>query len=474
MRRGGVAVALTLACSAALMLPVSACGGAGSAPLIGGGGNDAETSSSEGSAGDAPISTSSEDGGSDTTPTTEDGGSSDDGSDSAPSDDATLDASSGDAADSSTTEDASADAHASDASDSSTADAHEDAHVADSGSDTGTTVDAAPDTGTVVDAAPDTGTEVDAGPDTGTVVDAAPDTGSAEDAALPDAGPGGSYDAGLVYDDDASTIAATPLADLSFAIIGNTAPGTPDAGYPTTTVSTIATDLENASPRPFFVVGTGNYVNANSASATTSQLAALKSAISPFTNPFFPGMGYYECNGSAGGNCGAGNANGVTTQYSQFISSFLAPITTPYYAVQFAATDGTWTANVIVTAPNAWDTAQSNWLAAELAIPATYIFVVCAASTLTASSPGMVPIHNMAVTTPVTMIFSGELGVFDYPGSDEMIVGNGGAPLVAGYYYGYVLAARRDSDGAIVFTSYDESNVARQTFAVTALGDPTP
>ena len=42
----------------------------------------------------------------------------------------------------------------------------------------------------------------------------------------------------------------------------------------------------------------------------------------------------------------------------------------------------------------------------------------------------------------------------------EMIIGNGGAPLDAGSYYGYAVATRRTSDGAIVIQMYESANTS--------------
>jgi hypothetical protein len=67
----------------------------------------------------------------------------------------------------------------------------------------------------------------------------------------------------------------------------------------------------------------------------------------------------------------------------------------------------------------------------------------------------------------------------------EMIVGNGGAPLDAGPTYGYAVATRRVSDGAIVVQMYESAdtsgnpivpNVADTNFrfAVNPDGSPNP
>jgi len=49
----------------------------------------------------------------------------------------------------------------------------------------------------------------------------------------------------------------------------------------------------------------------------------------------------------------------------------------------------------------------------------------------------------------------------------EIIVGNAGAPLDAGPYYGYAVLTRRAGDGAIVTQAYE----AMSSDGVTPLGD---
>jgi hypothetical protein len=65
---------------------------------------------------------------------------------------------------------------------------------------------------------------------------------------------------------------------------------------------------------------------------------------------------------------------------------------------------------------------------------------------------------------------------FDYRATErQVIVGAGGAPLAGSVNYGYVVAQRRDDDGAIVFKALGyATNAVIETFAVTADGAPAP
>ena len=57
----------------------------------------------------------------------------------------------------------------------------------------------------------------------------------------------------------------------------------------------------------------------------------------------------------------------------------LAPIgqtANPYYSINVNAADNSWTAKFVITAANAWDTAQQTWLQSTLAQKTTYTFIV--------------------------------------------------------------------------------------------------
>ncbi len=139
-----------------------------------------------------------------------------------------------------------------------------------------------------------------------------PDNGTANDAGSPgDAGSGGA------------------TSDLTFAIVGDTRPVSIDdtANYPTEIITKIYADLEEASPKPSFVVGTGDYQYAStSGGEQPAQIAKYMAARAGFSGPFYPAMGNHECTGYTDSNCGAGNPDGVTENLTAFESAMLTPI----------------------------------------------------------------------------------------------------------------------------------------------------
>jgi Calcineurin-like phosphoesterase len=292
---------------------------------------------------------------------------------------------------------------------------------------------------------------------------------------MPDAGTGGSAGGG----GGVTGISGGTLDTLDFAIVGDTRPAMIDdlAGYPTAVVTKIWQQVEALSPRPAFAVSTGDY-QYTAGSQAAQQVGLYLSARKPFTNVVFPTMGNHECNGYTDSNCGTGNADGVTPNYTQFMTQMLMPlgVTNPYYTVNVAAKNGSWTAKFVFVAANAWNLAQSTWLDGELAKPTTYTFVVRHEGTDANTAPGVTPSGVIMQKHVYTMLIAGHTHRFEYEtGTKQVIVGNGGAPLSSGSaYYGYVVARQRASDGALVFSSYDSTtNTVAQTFAVTATGVPT-
>ena len=274
------------------------------------------------------------------------------------------------------------------------------------------------------------------------------------------------------------------LDTLNFAIVGDTRPANPDdtAGYPTAVITKIWQDVEAYSPRPAFAVTTGDYMFAcTSGNSQAPQMALYLGARKAFSGVTFAAMGNHECTGADASNCGTGNTNGITPNYSLFLSKMLMPlgVSLPYYTVNISSTaGGAWTAKLVFIAANAWDATQASWLDAELAKPTTYTFVVRHEGLSSDSSsnpiPGIKPSEAILAKHPWTLKIVGHTHTYEYRLSDrEIVIGNGGAPPTGSVNYGYVVARQR-ADGAIVFSSYDYSdNSVVQTITMTADGTLT-
>jgi hypothetical protein len=293
-------------------------------------------------------------------------------------------------------------------------------------------------------------------------------------------------DVGLADSGAAATLDAGTMAQLRFAVVGDSRPALVDdtAGYPSDVVTRIYGDVQSLDPPPAFVVSTGDYLFASEprggdASQAGPQLDIYLQARARFTGALFPAMGNHECTGATASNCGAGSADGVTSNYAAFVAKLLAPIgaRAPYFLVEAAAPDRSWTAKLVFVAANAWSSAQSTWLDATLARPTTYTFVVRHEPASATTAPGVAPSEAILARHPYTLAIVGHSHTYAHSASTprEVLVGNGGAPLTS-KSYGFAVFAQR-SDGAIAIDMLDWQTLAADAsfhFAVNAAGVEVP
>lgn len=277
-------------------------------------------------------------------------------------------------------------------------------------------------------------------------------------------------------------VPAQPLPALNFAIIGDSRPLVLDdiAHYPTSVVTSLFQEVQARSPRPFFVVGTGDYMNADATqrrekSTAFAQAELYYGAAKGFSGAVYPALGNHECGNGVSTNCGPKGQQGLTPNYQaylQLLSKLGLPNDRPYYARSFASSDAThpWTAKLVMIAANAWDDDQAGWLEQTLASPTTYTLVVrhepdtdnnqclgCAAS------DAIVKRH------PYTLLLTGHEHTFRIVrASKELVVGVGGAPLYDPRdHYGYVICSQRpdgnlgcqERDAGLESSSYADSSV---------------
>jgi hypothetical protein len=272
------------------------------------------------------------------------------------------------------------------------------------------------------------------------------------------------------------------VSSLLFAVVGDTRPANIDdtSGYPTSIITTIFHDLQGMSPKPLFGVSTGDYMYATPGSGNSGpQIDLYVAARSNFSNIMFPAMGNHECTGYTNSNCGSGNADGVTENYTTFLTRMLQPLmqTIPYYSINVSSSSGAWTAKFVFVAANAWTSAQSSWLSTTLAQPTTYTFVLRHESASANTAPGVTPSEQIMAQYPYTLAIVGHTHDYEKSGAREVIFGNGGAPLTSSNSnYGFGLVTQR-SDGAIQVDAYDYQTMQPDMsfrFAVKADGTPAP
>jgi hypothetical protein len=259
------------------------------------------------------------------------------------------------------------------------------------------------------------------------------------------------------------------ISRLVFAVVGDTRPANEDdiGGYPTSVITKIYQGIEAQSPHPPLAIATGDYMfsSTGSSSTATQQVDLYMQARKAYTGASFPAMGNHECgvgSGCAGStecNCGPGNSGGATANYNAFMSQMLAPIgqSKPYYSFNVNATDNSWTAKFVITAANAWDSAQQSWLEATMAQKTTYTFVVRheASDATPPLPPGVAGVDAVIGSYPYTLMINGHAHTYYwyYGTPNKVTIGNGGAPLTS-KTYGYGLFSQR-CDGAIVGDMFD-------------------
>jgi hypothetical protein len=272
------------------------------------------------------------------------------------------------------------------------------------------------------------------------------------------------------------------MDSLNFAIVGDTRPPVINdtGGYPSAIINRIYGDIKSLSPMPPFVVATGDYVFASTGGTTAqTQMNLYQSARATYPGYFFPTLGNHECTGATKSNCGAGATDGVTTNYTAFLSTFLAPIgkTTPYYSIDLKATSGAWTAKIVFVAANAWSTDQASWLESTLAQSTTYTFIVRHESKGTSGGPpGLSGSETIMARHPYTLAIVGHTHTYKRSGTREVVFGNGGAPVTGGVNYGFGHITQR-ADGAIQVDAIDYQTGAADTafrFALKADGTAAP
>lgn len=277
------------------------------------------------------------------------------------------------------------------------------------------------------------------------------------------------------------TAAGGSLNRLLFAVVGDTRPPTDDdtAGYPTAVITKIYQDIAALSPMPPFVVSTGDYMFAKAFGTQSGpQLDLYMGARAKYPGVEFPAMGNHECTGAVTSNCGSGNPDGITNNYTSFMNKMLAPIgqSKPWYEIDIHDTAGKWTSKFLFIAGNAWTSEEASWFDAAMAKPTTYTFVVRHEPAAANTAPGVTPSETIMKAHPYTLALVGHTHTYGKTGARQVTIGNGGAPLVGTGNFGFALLQQR-TDGAIQVDMIDYATGATDPafrFAVKPDGSLAP
>jgi len=259
----------------------------------------------------------------------------------------------------------------------------------------------------------------------------------------------------------------------SFAVFGDCRPPSQNdtTGYPSQIIGGIFSGAQAKGAQ--LVVGTGDYMFANTQSAVDAQVSLFFQAQANFKGPVYHTMGNHECNGYTASNCPNGNE---TPNVQAFLAKFVpSGTTTPYYRVDIDTPMGK--AKFLFVAANAWNSTQQSWLQQQLADPTMYTFVVRHEPPGETQAPGVGPSDSLFQSNPVTLALFGHTHEFKKVSTNQIISGNGGAPLGgfgSGSNYGYLLV-QQQTDGNLLINEIDAaSGNATESWKVTPQGKAAP
>jgi hypothetical protein len=131
----------------------------------------------------------------------------------------------------------------------------------------------------------------------------------------------------------------------------------------------------------------------------------------------------------------------------------------PYYSIPINATDGSWTAKLIILACNDWDSTQKSWLQNQLAQATTYTFVARHEPAATTNAPCVSDVEGLLASYPYNLSLVGHSHTFAQSGK-QVIVGTGGAPIASSSSATYGYATVEQTSSGFTVTQYDYSTAA--------------
>jgi hypothetical protein len=303
--------------------------------------------------------------------------------------------------------------------------------------------------------------------------------GSGGDSGAPDTGAPdtGAPDAGLPTL-PSPTLPSVTMSNLVFGAFGDVRPNNPNdtAGYPDAVLSAIFSGLTSLGVT--FTVDAGDHCFQSSTSSGSychTQFVShfMADMAAHYSGTLLPTMGNHEgCGASAAttGNCTTWTSGLVHDYLVDIVQPTTGQSASPYYSL---LAHGAWgTAKFVFVAANAWTSAQNTWLTSTLNVPTTYTFVLRHEPSNDTRAPGVTPSESLYASHysagTLTLSVTGHTHLVQLPGGTqpygdaygatqayETILGNAGAPLDAGPYYGFAVFTRRASDGAVVAQAYE-------------------
>jgi hypothetical protein len=253
---------------------------------------------------------------------------------------------------------------------------------------------------------------------------------------------------------------------LHFGLTGDTRGSACEdtAGYPTNIISTISSQFEQLGLQFALDLGDHMYVCNNSLATATTQMNLYMSAIKSFTGTFFMTMGNHECTATP---ClsGSGNAN-----YVAYMAALASISTSPYYTFDINTSLGL--ATFVIVADNAWDQNQATWLDQTLgAADQKAKYTIVARHHPESDSSVSTNLQSMQIIRnhKFALFLTGHSHLYKHTTIDngrDLVLGTGGAPLIAGgAFHGYALVDQQ-GDGQLKVSVYDVANALQDSWSV--------
>jgi len=255
---------------------------------------------------------------------------------------------------------------------------------------------------------------------------------------------------------------------LHFGLTGDTRPPSCNdtASYPSAIIDTIADKFKAEDAQFALDLGDHMYVCDYTLATAQAQMQLYQAAQARYPGTWFMTMGNHECSHNP---CLEGSQN---ANYVAFMNA-LAPIASkPYYAFDVKTQKGV--ATFVIIADNAWDSTQASWLESTLATAdtkATYTIVARhhpqddTSVATNADSVQIIRKHKLS------LLLTGHSHQYEHQTADgarDLVLGTGGAPLVAsgaGAFNGYAMVDQLSS-GDLQVSVYDLTGTLRDRWSV--------
>lgn len=262
---------------------------------------------------------------------------------------------------------------------------------------------------------------------------------------------------------------AATVDRFSFVVFGDVRPRDEDddEGYPEDTIAGLLTQAGQTTAQ--FAIGTGDYMFASDDAHVNRQLDRLLSAERGFTRPIYHAMGNHECLGKTTSNCPNGTESANVIAYLSRLVPFAEH---PYFSFALATSQGE--AKFVFVAPNAWDDTQQRWLEDQLGRPTAYTFVVRHEPPNEVRAPSFAKLNAVLARFPITLSIYGHFHRYERVSTNEVISGNGGAPLKDGAFYGFLEVDQLPDGNVAVHEIAPDADQPVDTWAVTPAGLAAP